>query len=84
MNQSESPKSDSPPSDSREMFTEISSLVASIAKALGLTEAETSAALERGEIVINLGRDANGNAFVAAQQGEKGVRVYQGAIKREK
>ncbi len=73
---------ENPKSESREMFTEISSLVASLAKALGLPEAETAAALERGDIQLNLGRDANGNAFVAAQHGERSVRVYQGAIKR--
>jgi hypothetical protein len=71
-----------PKPESREMFTEISSLVASLAKALGLPEAETAAAVERGEIRLSLDRDANGNAFIAARHGEKSVRVYQGAIKR--
>ena len=79
MSQPEKPK----PAESREMFTQISSLVASIAKALGLPEAEAAAALERGEIALSLGRDANGNPFVAARHGDRTVRVYQGAIKRE-
>jgi hypothetical protein len=69
------------PADAREMFTEISSLVASLAKALGLPE---TAAVERGEVELTLGRDANGNAFVAARHGDKAVRVYQGAIKHGK
>ena len=77
MSQPEKPKAP----ETREMFTEISSLVASIAKALDLPEAETAAAVERGEIELSLGRDANGNAFVVARQGGKSVRVYQGAIK---
>jgi len=65
------------------MFPEITSLVASIAKALGLPEADTVAAMERDEITLDLGRDANGNPFVIARHGERTVRVYQGAIKRD-
>lgn len=83
MSQSNRPNTpDSKPAESREMFTEISSLVASVAKALALPEAEAAAAIERGDLTLRLERDANGNAFVAAEQGAKSVRIYQGAIKR--
>jgi hypothetical protein len=68
--------------ESREMYAEIGSLVASLAKALEINEADTAAALEQGEITLELARDSNGNAFVAARHGDKTVRVYQGAIKR--
>jgi hypothetical protein len=64
------------------MFTEISSLVAALAKALELSEADTAQAVERGEIGLNMARDANGNPFIAATHAGKTVRVYQGAIKR--
>ena len=69
--------------ESREMFTEITSLMASLAKALGLSEADTAAAVERGEVTLDLARDANGNPFVAATYKGTTARVYQGAIKRE-
>jgi hypothetical protein len=72
-----------PSPESREMFAEITALMASVAKALDLTEAETAAALERGEVTLRLDRDANGNPFVAASRGGTTARVYRGAIKRE-
>ena len=71
------------PGESREMFSEITSLMASLAKALNLTEAAAVTALERGEITLRLDRDANGNPYVAASHGGVTARVYQGAIKRE-
>jgi len=70
------------PSESREMFAEITSLMASLAKALDMSEADAVAALERGDVTLHLDRDANGNPFVAATHGSKTARVYQGAIKR--
>ncbi|TAL04230.1 MAG: hypothetical protein EPO08_02280 [Rhodospirillaceae bacterium] len=72
-----------PRPESREMFTEITSLMAALAKALGLPEAEAVAAVERGEVTLNLARDANGNPYVAATRAGVTSRVYQGAIKRE-
>ena len=68
-------------SDSREMYGEIATLIASLAKALVLTDADTVAALERGEIALDYGQDANGNRFVAAAYQGRTVRIYQGAIK---
>jgi hypothetical protein len=67
--------------ESREMYGEIAALVGSLAKALGLTEAATITALERGEIAMDFARDTNGNPFVTATYGDKTARVYQGAIK---
>jgi len=69
--------------ESREMFTEIASLMAAMAKALNLSEADAIAALERGEVTLGLDRDSNGNPFVAATYQGVTARVYQGAIKRE-
>jgi len=71
-----------PAPESREMFSEISSLVAAMAKALGLSEADAAAALEGGEISLGMDRDGNGNPFVAATYKGVTARVYQGAIKR--
>jgi hypothetical protein len=67
--------------DSREMYGEIATLIASLAKALVLTDAETIAALERGEIAVDFGQDANTNKFVAATYQGRTVRIYQGAIR---
>ena len=69
--------------ESRELFTEVSSLVAALAKALDLTETETSEAVERGEVSLSLERDGNRNPFVNARYRGVTARVYQGAIKRE-
>ena len=69
--------------ESREMFTEITSLMAALAKALGLTEAETATAVEQGQVTLNLAKDANGNPYIAATRDGVTARVYQGAIKRE-
>jgi len=67
--------------DSREHYQEISTLIASIAKALGLGEEETAKALENEEITLELGEDDNGNRFVRAIHGDKVAQVYQGAIR---
>jgi hypothetical protein len=68
-------------SESREMYGEIAALVSSLAKAFALTEAAVITALEKGEITMDFGKDANGNPFVMATHGEKTARIYQGAIK---
>ena len=67
--------------ESREMYGEIATLIATLAKAFVLTDADTIAALERGEIAVEFGQDTNGNKFVAATYEGRTVRVYQGAIK---
>ena len=67
--------------ESREMFGEIATLMASLAKALSLSEADTIAAVEAGAVTLDFGRDANGNRFVAAGYQGRAVRLYQGAIK---
>jgi hypothetical protein len=67
--------------ESREMYGEIANLIASLAKVFALSDAEIIAALERGEIGMDFGQDANGNRFVAASYLGKTARVYQGAVK---
>ena len=68
--------------ESREMYGQIATLTASIAKALDLSESDVIAALDRGEVELSFGRDANGNRFVAVVYQGAAARIYQGAIKR--
>ncbi len=68
--------------ENREMYTEIASLLATLAKALDLSESEAIAAVERGEIALDFGRDENANRYVVATYRGQTARVYQGAIKR--
>jgi hypothetical protein len=67
--------------ETREMYGEIATLIGSLAKALGITDAEVIAGVERGEVVMQFGRDENGNRFVAATHRGQTARVYQGAIR---
>jgi hypothetical protein len=67
--------------ETREMYAEIASLVASVAKVLALTEADTIAAIERGAITLDFREDAHGNRYVAATYQGRVARVYQGAVK---
>jgi hypothetical protein len=69
--------------ENREMYKEIATLVASLGKAFACPESEVIAALERGAITLEFGRDENGNRFVLAAYDGKTARVYQGAIKQE-
>jgi hypothetical protein len=77
---------DAPPSgktpDPREMYNEISALVAALAKTFAMKDAEAAQALESGAMALDFAQDANGNRFVAATYEGKTARVYQGAIKR--
>lgn len=70
-----------PKPETREMYGEIATLVASLGKALGLSDAETIAAIERGVVTVDFGEDDNGNRFVAATYEGRTARVYAGAIK---
>jgi hypothetical protein len=67
--------------ETREMYGEIAALVASVAKALELSDADTIAAMERGEIGLDFGADENGNRFVAATHAGRTTKIYAGAIK---
>lgn len=69
--------------ENREMYKEIATLVASLGKAFGRPEAEIIAALEKNQISLEFGRDANANRFVMATLEGQTARVYQGAIKQE-
>jgi hypothetical protein len=68
--------------ESREMHQEIAELIAGVAKALAMSDGDTIAALENGEITLELGRDGNGNRFVSATYGDRTVQVYKGAIRQ--
>lgn len=65
------------------MYKEIATLVASLGKAFVRPESEIVAALEKNQIALEFGRDANANRFVLATFEGQTVRVYQGAIKQE-
>jgi hypothetical protein len=66
--------------ETREMYGEIASLIASIAQAFALDDATVIGALERGEVALDFGKDANGNTFVAATYAGRTARIYKGAI----
>lgn len=72
-----------PPPDTREMHKEIAALVAALAKAFAMPEAEVVRALERNAFALDFREDANGNRFVLARHGDKSARIYPGAIKQE-
>ncbi len=67
-----------------EMHAEIAALIGAIAKAFSIPDMEAIAAVERGAIAMDFGRDESGNPFVAATFGEQTARIYQGAIKHPK
>ncbi len=66
--------------EQREMYNEIATLVGSIAKALSLSETETVAGIEAGDIVISLNQDDDGEKFVRIEYEGKKARLYKGAI----
>ncbi len=69
--------------ENREMYKEISALVAAIGKAFGQTESDVIAALDKNAIGLEFGHDENANRFVLATLEGRTVRIYQGAIKQE-
>jgi hypothetical protein len=73
---------DPPASDRREMYNEISALVAALAKTFAMKDADAAQALESGAMTLDFAEDGNGNRYVAATYQGKTARVYQGAIKR--
>ena len=70
-----------PKNEPREMYSEISALVGTLAKTFGLKDSDAAAAVESGDMTLAFSRDANGNRFVAASYGGKTARLYQGAVK---
>lgn len=66
--------------ENREMFTEITTLVGSIAKAMELSEEETVKALESQAIAIAMAEDDDGQRFIALEYQGKKARLYKGAI----
>lgn len=71
------------PADVREMHKEIAALVAALAKAFSLGDAEVIRGLEADAFALDFREDANGNRFVLARYGDKSARIYPGAIKQE-
>jgi hypothetical protein len=76
---------DKPPAanERREMYGEIASLLAGLAKALAIKDSEAAAGVETGAITLAVSQDANGNRFVAATFEGKTARLYPGAIKHD-
>ncbi|CAA7612346.1 conserved hypothetical protein [Candidatus Terasakiella magnetica] len=68
--------------DDREMFNEINALIGSVAKALDIGEGEVIAAIEQGDLGMELIADDEGRKCVEVTHGGRTVRVYQGAIFR--
>lgn len=66
--------------ENRDMYTEITTLVGSIAKALDLSEDDTVKALEAGTISIAMTEDDDGQRFIGLEYQGKKVRLYKGAI----
>ena len=82
MNNPDAPRDQQPPpKDPREMYSEISALVGTLAKTFGLKDSDVAAALESGAMTLAFSQDANANRFVAATYGGKTARLYQGAVK---
>lgn len=65
----------------REHYDEINTLVASVAKVLGLDDKEAAGELESGKIVLSMGEDDDGNRYVQVTRGEAEGRIYQGAVR---
>ncbi len=66
--------------EQREMYTEITALVGSIAKALVLPEPEVIKAIEENKLVINFGQDDDGERYIGLDYEGKKARLYKGAI----
>jgi len=83
MNNPDQPRDQQPPpqNEPREMYSEISALVGTLAKTFGIKDSDAAAAVESGALTLAFSQDANGNRFVAASYGGKTARLYQGAIK---
>ncbi len=71
------------PPPNRELYAEIAALVASLAKAFQMKEADVISGLDRNAFTLDFGRDVNGNRFVVAAHEGRRARIYQGAIKKE-
>lgn len=67
--------------ETREHYQEISTLIASVAKALGLPDDQVAKDIETGAIVLGMGEDDNGNRFIEARRGAAVGRIFQGAIR---
>ena len=67
--------------ETREHYQQISTLIASVAKALGLPDDQVAKEIESGAIVLGMGQDDNGNHFVEARRGPVVGRIFQGAIR---
>ncbi len=65
--------------DNRQHYTEINTLMATVAKALQIDAAQAATEMERGMITLRLDEDERGR-FIEAVRDERMVRVYQGAV----
>ncbi|MBF0305829.1 MAG: hypothetical protein HQL41_09310 [Alphaproteobacteria bacterium] len=62
------------------MRDEMEALVASIAKALEMPDADAAKAIEDGRVALEMLSDENGRNYVRVTHQGKSARIYQGAI----
>jgi hypothetical protein len=64
-----------------EMYDEINVLLGSLGKAFSMEGADVAKAIEKGEMHMRLGSDADGDRFVEANYNGKVALVYPGSAK---
>lgn len=67
------------PVETRQSYTEINSLIGTVAKALQIDDKVAAIEIEKGVIALSLGEDERGR-YIEATRDERMVRVYQGAL----
>ncbi|KIL99120.1 hypothetical protein CCC_03338 [Paramagnetospirillum magnetotacticum MS-1] len=68
--------------ENREMFEEIAALIGSIAKAFELSDGDVVAAIERGDLGMEMLTDDEGQNCVEVTHSGRVARIYPGAIFR--
>ena len=68
--------------ENREMFDEINALVGAVAKAMEISEGEVIAAIEQGELGMEMLTDDEGRNCIEITRDGRTARIYQGAIFR--
>ena len=66
----------------REMFDEINALIASVAKALDISEGEVVSGIEQGELCMEMMVDDAGAHFLRVDYNEKRADIRQGVFMR--
>lgn len=68
--------------DPRQSYDEISALVASVAKALDMDDADVVFAIEQGQLGMEMCTDAEGQNYLLVSHEDRIAHIYQGAIFR--